>query len=79
MADQLELNRVPGDVYSLKDFFAFDYAYWAQKIGPELVVQFPEIRQGGGRGTFFVKSDLDYQRVGRILKEGTWRGIEIQS
>jgi len=79
MADQLELNRVPGDVYSLKDFLAFDYAYWAQKIGPELVVQFPEIRQGGGRGTFFVKSDLDYQRLGRILKEGTWRGIEIQS
>jgi hypothetical protein len=79
MANQLELNRVPGHVYPLKDFFAFDYAYWAQKIGPELVVQFPEIRQGGGRGTFFVKSDSDYQRVLKILKEGTWRGIEIQS
>jgi hypothetical protein len=78
MVEQLKLNRVPGDVYGLKDFVTFDYAYWAQKIGPELVVQFPEIRQGGGRGTFFVKSDLDYQRVWRILKEGTWRGIEIQ-
>jgi hypothetical protein len=79
MVEQLELNRVPGDVYPLKDFVTFDYAYWAQEIGPEFVVQFPEIRQGGGRGTFFVKSDLDYQRVGRLLKEGTWRGIEIQS
>ena len=79
MANQLELNQVPGHVYPLKDFFAFDYAYWTQKIGSELVVQFPEIRQGGGRGTFFVKSDLDYQRVLRILKKGTWRGIEIQS
>ena len=79
MASQLELNRVPGDIYPLKDFFVFDYAYWAQKIAPELVVQFPEIRQGGGRGTFFVKSDLDYQRVRKILIEGAWRGIEIHT
>lgn len=79
MAKQLKLNRVPGDIYPLKDFFAFDYAYWAQKIAPKFVVQFPEIRQGGGRGTFFVRSDLDYQRVQKILKEGTWRGIEIET
>jgi hypothetical protein len=79
MADQLELNRVPGGIYPLKDFFVFDYAYWAQEIDPQFVVQFPEIRQGGGRGTFFVKSDLDYQRVQKILRGGTWRGIEIQS
>jgi hypothetical protein len=79
MANQLELNRVPGDIYPLSDFLVFDYAYWAQKIGPELVVQFPEIRQGGGRGTFFVKSDLDYQRVRKILKVGTWRGIKIET
>jgi hypothetical protein len=79
MANQLELKRVPGHLYPVKDLLAFDYAHWAQEIGPDLVVQFPEIRQGGGRGTFFVKSDSDYQRVLRILKEGTWRGIEIQS
>lgn len=79
MVEQLELNRVPGGVYPLKDFIAFDYAYWAKQISPKLVVQFPDIRQGGGRGTFFVKSDKDYQRVGRILKEGTWRGTQIQS
>jgi hypothetical protein len=79
MAKQLELNRVPGGIYPLSDFFVFDYAYWAQKIAPELVVQFPEIGQGGGRGTFFVKSDLDYQRVRKILSEGTWRGTKIQT
>ncbi|MGD8986189.1 MAG: ATP-grasp domain-containing protein [Desulfobacteraceae bacterium] len=79
MANKLELNRVPGAIYPLDDFLVFDYAYWAQKIGPELVVQFPEIRQGGGRGTFFVKSDLDYQRVRKILKVGTWRGIKIET
>ncbi len=79
MVEQLDLNRVPGSVYTPKDFIAFDYAYWAKKISAKFVVQFPDIRQGGGRGTFFVKSDSDYQRVLGILKGGTWRGIEIQS
>jgi hypothetical protein len=79
MADQLKLNRVPGDIYPQNDFFAFDYAYWAQKVDPKFVVQLPEIRQGGGKGTFFVKSELDYQRVQKILKGGTWRGIDIET
>jgi hypothetical protein len=79
MANQLKLNRVPGDIYPISDFFAFDYEYWAQEIAPEFVLQFPEIRQGGGRGTFFVKSDFDYQRVQKTLRGGTWRGIELET
>ena len=79
MADRLKLNRVPGDIYPISDFFASDYEYWAQEIDSQFVVQFPEIRQGGGRGTFFVKSDSDYQRVQKTLRGGTWRGIELET
>jgi hypothetical protein len=79
MAHRLKLNRFPGNIYPLNDFFAFDYAYWAQKIDPKFVVQFPEIRQGGGRGTFFVKSAFDYKRVQKTLRKGTWRGIELET
>lgn len=79
MANQIKLNRVPGDIYPISDLLAFDYKYWAQRIDPHFVVQFPEIRQGGGRGTFFVKSEFQYQSVQRILKQGTWRGIEIET
>ncbi len=79
MANQVKLNRVPGGIYPISDLLAFNYEYWAQRIDPHFVVQLPEIRQGGGRGTFFVKSELDYQGVQRILKQGTWRGIEIET
>ena len=68
MADRLKLNRVPGDIYPQNEFFGFSYDYWAQKVAPKFVVQLPEIRQGGGRGTFFVTSETDYQRVQEILK-----------
>jgi hypothetical protein len=79
MANQIKLNRVPGDIYPITDLFTFDYKYWAQRIDPHFVVQFLEIRQGGGRGTFFVKSEFQYQSVQRILKQGTWRGTEIET
>ncbi len=79
MANQVKLNRVPGGIYPISDLLAFNYEYWAHRIDPHFVVQLPEIRQGGGRGTFFVKSELDYQGVQRILKQGTWRGIEIET
>jgi len=79
MANQIKLNLVPGDIYPIGDLLAFDYKYWAQRIDPHFVVQFPEIRQGGGRGTFFVKSEFQYQSVQKILKQGTWRGIEIET
>ena len=79
MADHLKLNRVSGDIYPISDFFAFNYEYWAREIDPQLVIQFPEIRQGGGRGTFFAKSDSDYQRIQKTLRRGTWRGIELET
>ncbi len=79
MANQVKLNRVPGDLYPARDLLAFDYEHWAQRIAPHFVVQFPEIRQGGGRGTFFVKSESHYQSVRKILKRGTWRGTKIET
>ncbi len=79
MVDSLQLNIIPGDIYPISDVYAHDYSYWAGKVGSRFVIQFPEIRQGGGRGTFFIKSKLDYRRLQDRLKGGTWRGINLKT
>ncbi len=79
MADHLQLNRVPGDIYPLDHLFSLEYGDWAGKIDPKFVVQLPEIRKGGGRGTFFVKSASDYQRLKQTLEGGQWRGTKLRT
>lgn len=79
MSKGLGLDTVPGDVYPLSHFLARDYGYWAHKLGPGLVVQFPDIRRGGGRGTFFVRSTRDLQGLQDRVRDGTWRGIPLRS
>jgi hypothetical protein len=79
MADKLRLNRIPGDIYPLNHITSRDYNYWSRTIDPKFVVQFPEIRAGGGKGTFFIKSITDYQRLRDALRGGTWRGVRVKS
>ena len=70
IADKLRLRRIPGDIYPLDQLTSRDYDYWSKTIDPKFVVQFPEIRTGGGKGTFFVKSITDYQRLRDALRGG---------
>lgn len=79
MVEHLQVNRVPGGIYPLQHLFSFDYGDWAREIGPRLVVQFPEIRQGGGRGTFFVKSGRDYQKLQHAIRGGRWRDTKLRT
>lgn len=79
LAEDLQLNLIPGDMYPINDVYVHNYKYWAKKIDSRLVIQLPDIRQGGGRGTFFVKSMFDYQRLQDRLKGGTWRGIKLKT
>ena len=77
MADALGLDRLPGQEYPVEEIYHRDYEYWPGKVGPEFVVHLPEIRQGGGKGTFFVHTFRDYQALRVKLKEGVWRGYRI--
>ena len=79
MIGKLSVNRVPGSLYPVGKIHSRDYNDWSREVGPRFVVQLPEIRQGGGRGTFFIRSPQDYERLLKRLKQGTWRGTAIRT
>jgi len=79
MAEHLQLKRVPGGIYPLDHLFSLEYGDWAGTIDAKFVVQLPEIRKGGGRGTFFVKCAHDYQKLQHTLGAGQWRGTKLRT
>jgi hypothetical protein len=79
MAADLHLPLIPGAIHPIKVIHSCDYKDWAETLGPRFVVQLPDIVAGGGKGTFFVRSPLEYQRLrGRLIKN-TWRGVTLHS
>jgi len=79
MVNELRLNHIPYNISPIDSLYTRDYDHWAKKIGPKFVTQFSEIRQGGGRGTFFIRNKVDYQRLQHRLSGGIWRGIKLLS
>jgi len=79
MAADLDLCQAPGAIQPIAVLHEKDYAVWAGDLGPELVVQLPDIAQGGGRGTFFIRSAQDYDRLRERLKGHVWRDIPLTS
>jgi hypothetical protein len=75
----LGLNRVPGAILPLEELFSNEYGYWAESVGAAFALQLPEIRQGGGRGTFFVRSEMEFKKVRERLEEGCWRGAKLKT
>jgi hypothetical protein len=77
MVKELDLPGNPGGIFPLKALYAMGYETWADQMGPRFVVQLPEIIQGGGRGTFFIKSQGGYGDFLEYLRGGSWRENEI--
>jgi hypothetical protein len=77
MADALGLDRLTAQEYPVREIHDRNYQYWSGKVGSEFVVHLPEIRQGGGKGTFFVHTFRDYRGLRAKLKGRVWRGHRI--
>lgn len=77
MTETLHLNRVPGDIYPIGEIWSRGYNDWAEEIGTEFVAQLPQVQQGGGKGTFFVRSSIDYQGLQDRLRGRVWRETEL--
>ncbi len=79
MVAELGLPGVPGAIYPLETIHTRGHGYWRELFGPEFVIQLPEIVQGGGRGTFFIRSPLKYRQVQTRLREKRWRGVKLST
>lgn len=77
LADRLELMAPTGTIVSEEELHRCDYGYWRQGLGEAFVVQLTDIVQGGGRGTFFIRSADDYRELRARLHTHTWRGTRI--
>ncbi len=78
MLRDLGLPRIPGRIVSLAGFLGLSYDSWRKGLGPSLVVQLPDVIQGGGRSTFFVNSGEEYARVSGMLRDRSRRGDRIR-
>jgi hypothetical protein len=77
MVQELRLPAVRGEIVPVRRLQETDYGYWVRTLGASLVIQLPDVSQGGGRGTFFVASSREFRQLQDRLKAGTWRGIPL--
>ncbi|MCJ7684170.1 MAG: ATP-grasp domain-containing protein [Desulfobacteraceae bacterium] len=79
MAAGLDLRLVPGAIWPIEVIRERSYEEWASILGPQLVIQLPDIGQGGGRGTFFVRSAEAYDLLKKRLRGDIWREVRLKS
>lgn len=79
MGSLLNLPLAPGGIWPLRMVHERSYRDWASMLGPDMVFQFPDIGQGGGRGTFFIRSAGEYKTLVEWTGRGTWRGVRLRS
>ncbi len=79
MAAELDLRQVSGDIHPIEVIHKKGYEEWCYLLGPDFVVQLPEIERGGGRGTFFIRSVENYQQLQNRLSENRWRNTPLES
>ncbi|MFH1351166.1 MAG: ATP-grasp domain-containing protein [Pseudomonadota bacterium] len=79
MVDDLRLNKIPGQISPFETLYSYGYTHWSERVSPRFVIHLLDVKQGGGKGTFFINSLEDYQRLQDRLKGGVWRGIKLKS
>ena len=75
----LGLPKIPGGIFPWSVMEERSYENWAEELGPKFVVQLPDIKKGGGRGTFFVGSKEKYDSLQKRLANGIWRETRLST
>jgi hypothetical protein len=76
---QLDLPLIPGEQISRDELIERGYGSLSLRLGRDMVFQLPDITKGGGRGTFFIRSEKDYLDFLRCIFKGSYRGYEVKS
>jgi hypothetical protein len=76
---RLGIPVVPGEQVSLEELMRRGYHNFSSRLGGNMVFQLPDITKGGGRGTFFVRSQEDYLDFLSCISTGSYRGYAIKS
>ncbi len=75
----LGLPAIPGETLSLAGFDEHTFDRLRREYGEALVFQFPEITQGGGRGTFLIRDADSFRAFMEIAGRGEHRGCTVNT
>ena len=75
----LGLPMVPGEQISRDELIRRGYHQLSLRLGRNMVFQLPDIKKGGGRGTFFIRSEEDYLNFLRCISNGWYRGYQVKT
>ncbi len=77
LVGSLGLPAIAGGIYPMEALLERQYRHWRSRLGPRLVIQLPEVDKGGGKGTFFVDTEEDYEGLKQRLEKRRWRGVSV--
>jgi hypothetical protein len=76
---QLGLAMIPGEQVSREALMGRGYGHFSLLYGKDMVFQLPDITKGGGRSTFFIRSEMDYMKFLRCISNGRYRGYQVRT
>lgn len=76
---ELDLPLIPGEQISRDELIRRGYGSLSLRFGRDMVFQLPDITKGGGRGTFFIRSEKDYLNFLTCISKGSYRGYQINT
>jgi hypothetical protein len=76
---QLGLPMIPGEQISREELLKRGYRHFSPLYGKDLVFQLPDITKGGGRSTFFIRSEMDYMNFLGCISDGRYRGYQVRT
>lgn len=76
---RLGLPVIPGEKIPRDDLIRRGYGGLFPSLGRDMVFQLPDITKGGGRGTFFIRSERDYLNFLSCISDGSYRGYQVKT
>ena len=76
---RLGLPVISGEQISRDELISSGYHGLSLRLGGHMVFQLPDITKGGGRGTFFIRSEKDYRDFLGCISNGSYRGYQVNT
>jgi hypothetical protein len=76
---RLDLPVIPGEQISREELISRGYHGLSTRLGGHMVLQLPNVTKGGGRGTFFIRSESDFRDFLGCISSGSYRGYQVNT
>jgi len=71
------LTPIKGETMKFSRFLNKDFQFFYAKYGPRFVLQLPDFRLGGGKGTLFIESEKKFNQFKKEAQSGVYKNKEL--